>query len=157
MATSSKHMGMLWHQYLLKRVMGSYWLKVPNIIYPHSPGGLQRNSDLSMHYFWPALPGGHSENVTPARTVLGNPYPYWHKIGKTLENPTLCGTENSQKGTLPVLAYGYWRQWEWPPPPGQHCIFDLGIVVMLLYWDIISSWIWHCIWHCIHLLMLFIF
>ena len=56
---------------------------------------------------------------TPARTVPRNPYPYWHKICETLENPTLwVGTEIGQNGILAILAYAYCRQWEWPPPPG---------------------------------------
>ena len=29
--------------------------------------------------------------------------------------PTLCGTEIGQNGTLAVLAYAYYRQWECPP------------------------------------------
>ncbi len=49
---------------------------------------------------------------TPARMATRNPYPHWHKI---CENPTLCGTEVGQNGTLAVLAYAYCRQWECPP------------------------------------------
>ncbi len=45
---------------------------------------------------------------TPARTAPRNPYPHWRK------NPTLCGTEVVQNGTLAVLAYVYCRQWECP-------------------------------------------
>ena len=50
-----------------------------------------------------------------------------------LENPTLCGTEIGQNGTLPVLAYMYCRQWECPPPVlaelrgnviGPVCVFE---------------------------------
>ena len=52
---------------------------------------------------------------TSARTAPRNPYPHWHKICKTLENLTLCGTEVGQNGTLAVLAYVYYRQWECPP------------------------------------------
>ncbi len=59
---------------------------------------------------------------TPGRTVLRNPYPHWHKIcenhtlsGILIENPTLCGTEIGQNGTLAVLAYAHFRQWECPP------------------------------------------
>ncbi len=33
-----------------------------------------------------------------------------------LENPTLCGTEVGQNGTLAVLVYVDCRQWESPPP-----------------------------------------
>ncbi len=36
--------------------------------------------------------------------------------GTLLENPTLCGTEISQNGTLAVRAYAYCHQWECPPP-----------------------------------------
>ena len=32
-----------------------------------------------------------------------------------LENPTLCGTEVGQNGTLAILAYAYCHQWEFPP------------------------------------------
>ncbi len=32
MVASSKDMGMLWHHYLLERIMGSYRLKLPNIL-----------------------------------------------------------------------------------------------------------------------------
>ena len=55
---------------------------------------------------------------------LKNPYPFWHKSGvqnptlngTLLKNPTLCGTEIGQNGTLAVLAYEYCCQWECPPP-----------------------------------------
>ena len=41
--------------------------------------------------------------------------------GTLLENPTLCGTEVGQNGTLGVLAYEYCRQWECPHGvPVQH-------------------------------------
>ncbi len=65
---------------------------------------------------------------TPTRTAPRNSYPQWHKISKTLpcqnptlsgtllENPTLCGTEIGQNGTLAILAYAYCRQWKCPPP-----------------------------------------
>ncbi len=54
---------------------------------------------------------------------LEKPYPFWHTFavqnpilsGTLLENPTLCGTEVGQNGTLAVLAYAYCRQWECPP------------------------------------------
>ena len=29
---SNKDLGLLWHQQLLERIMGTYWLKVPNIL-----------------------------------------------------------------------------------------------------------------------------
>ena len=55
--------------------------------------------------------------------TLTKPYPFWHTFGvqnpslsgKLLENPTLCGTEVGQNGTLAVLAYAYHRKWECPP------------------------------------------
>ncbi len=51
------------------------------------------------------------------------PDPLWHTFGvqnptfsgTLLENPTLCGTEFDQNGTLAVLAYAYCRLWEYPP------------------------------------------
>ncbi len=53
---------------------------------------------------------------------------FWHTFGvqnptlsgTLVENPTLCGNEVGQNGTLAVLAYAYCRQWECPPPPGQN-------------------------------------
>ncbi len=52
------------------------------------------------------------------------PYPLWQIFGvqnpifsgTLLENPTLCGTEIGQNGTLAILAYAYCRQQEYPPP-----------------------------------------
>ena len=59
----------------------------------------------------------------PARMAPQNPYPHWHKIsGTLLENPTLCGTEVDQNGTLAVLAYAYGRQWECLPPGIKPCL-----------------------------------
>ncbi len=58
---------------------------------------------------------------------LEKPYPFWHTFGvqnstlsgTLLENPTLCGTEVGQYGTLAILAYVYCRQWECPAPFGS--------------------------------------
>ncbi len=55
---------------------------------------------------------------------LEKPYPFWHTFGvqnptlsgTLLENPTLCGTEDGQNGTLANLVYTCCRQWECPPP-----------------------------------------
>ena len=65
-------------------------------------------------------------SVLSVAQLLEKPYPIWHTFGvqnptlsgTLLENPTLCGTEIGQNGTLAVLAYAYCRQWECPAPPG---------------------------------------
>ncbi len=67
------------------------------------------------------LLGWQCETPTLTGTTFPNPYPYWHKIwdptlsGTLLANPTLCGTEIGQNGTLDILAYMYCRPWEYPP------------------------------------------
>ncbi len=68
-----------------------------------------------------------TENLANSALFLAQPvqkpYPLWHTFGvqdstlsgTLLENPTLCGTEIGQNGTLAVLAYVYRHQWEHPP------------------------------------------
>ncbi len=49
---------------------------------------------------------------TPAKDGTAKPLP---SLAQNLRNPTLCGTEIGQNGTLAILAYAYCRQWECPP------------------------------------------
>ncbi len=83
------------------------------------------------------------QRETPS--LSGQPYPYRHKVWT--HKPTLCGTEFGQNGTLAVLAYAYWRQWEYPPPPGYslmcYIVMFLGRLLRysnhFLYGDIVLS------------------
>ncbi len=64
---------------------------------------------------------GHTRDpgVTLAQPLEKNTFgvqnPNLSGILHVLENPTLCGTEIGQNGTLAVLAYAYCHQWECLP------------------------------------------
>ena len=63
--------------------------------------------------------------TTTGKSFSEKPNPFWHTFGvqnptlsgTLLENPTLCGTEIGQNGTLAILAYVYGHQWECPLRP----------------------------------------
>ena len=62
------------------------------------------------------VPGGGSpEIVYPSKD--GTAKPLFSYSSSSHQNPTLCGAEIGQNGTLAVLANAYCRQWECPPPP----------------------------------------
>ncbi len=78
---------------------------------------------------------------------VGKPYPLWHTFGvqnptlsgTLLENPTLCGTDIGQNGTLAVLEYAHCRQWECPPGGlcrmlvvVNHCPYSCDVVLHLI-------------------------
>ena len=71
--------------------------------YEHRPIRTCQQNCCITHLKYQATPGRlPSQKVyTHARTPMGNPYPWWHKI---------CQID--QNGTLAILAYTYCRQWE---------------------------------------------
>ena len=50
--------------------------------------GISSRQNSELLFLWYPLPwgDGHTENVTPARKALQNPYPQLHKVGTMLEN-----------------------------------------------------------------------
>ncbi len=95
--TNIQKMYPLWYKYCWK-VVNWYkcWRSAPKIR-PLSLENHWKNHTLSPHIWCP------------------NP-----SLSGTLhENPTLCGSDIGQNGTLAILAYVYCRQWECPPPLGM--------------------------------------